>query len=390
MSGQSFPNLNFRVKMSKKNLLYCATDKEIHDVLMSAKQRIHCGVLLELAKDRKIFYSPADTREDLIHQLSLLPHGYHELSIILEQREHAGRAEKVTSVTLNANLTVDELKEIAKEYVGESPDDEKVTTFTKGVDQVFVNIKYSDVDYGKTRLIQRTPKEAGIEFHVSEGKTVVRMPANTKAKEIFDKLRSKLESKRKAVVPLERIEIGDFNLSQSRTEFFTTLISKLDGFKLDNVTSVKVEPIAEFFSDDELDLDDDQSKEEAKQEALALVKNVALKGETLLASEEYQSLLVKGFFITSIIWRSKFLTDPFPIVEFEAAFEQPELGKGFRYNVRGSLNLADGEYTKTLRPLDAVSKEKYLSILEKTASKTVREIRAVLASEAADPEEGPI
>lgn len=378
MSEQNSLNTNSHVKMSKQNLLYCATDKEIYDVLMSAKQRIHSGVLLELAKDRKIFYSPADSREDLIHQLSLLPHGYHELNIILEQREHAGRAEKVTSVTLNAALTMDELKEIAKEYVGESPEDERVTTFTKGTDQVFVNVKYSDIDYGKTRLVQRTPKEAAIEFHVSEGKTVVRMPANTKAKEIFGKLRAKLEVKRKAEVPLERIEISDFNSSEARTEFFTTLISKLEGFKLDNVTSVKVEPISKLASDGDLDLDDDQSKEEAKQEALALVKNVALKGETLLASEEYQSLLKKGFFITSIIWRSKLLTDPFPIVEFEAAFEEPEHGRGFKYHVRGALNFSEGEYTKTLRPLESVDKEKYLSILEKTASSTVQSIRAAL------------
>ena len=375
--------------MSKSDLLYCATDKEIYDVLMSAKQRIHSGVLLELAKDRKIFYSPADTREDLIHQLSLLPHGYHELNIILEHREHAGRAEKVTSVTLNAELTVEELKEIAREYVDESPEDERVTTFNKGADQVFVNIKYSDIDYGKTRLVQRTPKEARIEFHIGEGKTIVRMPANTKAKEIFGKLRIKLEAKRKADVPLERIEISDFNSSEARTEFFTSLISKLDGFKLDNVTSVKVEPIGKLALDDELDLDDDQSKEEAKQEALALVKNVALKGDSLLASEEYQSLLKKGFFITSIIWRSKLLVDPFPIVEFEAAFEEPELGKGFKYHVRGSLNLADGEYTKTLRPLDVVDKEKYLSILEKTASGTVRAIRKTLTISNSDLLGGP-
>jgi len=374
--------------MSKQNLLYCATDKEIYDVLMSAKQRIHSGVLLELGKDRKIFYSSSDSREDLIHQLSLLPHGYHELNIILEQREHAGRAEKVTSVTFNAKLTVDELKEIAKEYIGESPDDEKVTTFTKGADQVFVNVKYSDIDYGKTRLVQRTPKEAAIEFHVGEDKTVVRMPANAKAKEVLGKFRTKLETKRKEEVPFERIEISDFNSSEARTEFFTTLISKLEGFKLDNVTSVKVEPISKLASEDDLDLDDDQSKEEAKQEALALVKNVALKGETLLASEEYQSLLKKGFFITSIIWRSKLLTDPFPVVEFEAAFEEPELGKGFKYHVRGALNFSEGEYTKTLRPLEPADKEKYLAILEKTASSTVKTIRAELNSSTGDAKGG--
>lgn len=388
MSEQNSLNWSFRATMVKNNLLYCATDKEIYDVLMSAKQRINSGVVLELAKDRKIFYSPLDSREDLIHQLSLLPHGYHELNVILEQREHAGRAEKITSVTLNADLTVDELKEIAKEYVKDSPEDEKVTTFTKGGDKVFVNVRYSDVDYGKTRLVQRTPKEAGIEFHVEEGKTVVRMPANAKAKEVLSKLRDKLEHKRKTEIPLERIEISDFNSSEARTEFFTRLITNLEGFRLDNVTSVKVEPISNLASEDDLDLEDDQSKEEAKEQALALVRNVALKGETLLASEEYQSLLNKGFFITSIIWRSLLLNDAKPIIEFEAAFEEPELGKGFKYHVRGVLNITGGEYTKTLRPLPAEDKEKYIAILEKTARDTVKSIRDSLTGDSEETEGG--
>lgn len=370
--------------MSKNNLLYCATDKEIYDVLMSAKQRISSGVIQELAKDRGIFYSTKDSREALVHSLSLLPHDYHDLNIILEHREHAGRAEKLTSVTLNTALTVDEIKEVVKEYIAESPSDEKVTSHAKGMDQYMMNVKYSDIDYGKTRLVQRTPKEAGIEFHIEGNKTVIRMPSNTKAKEVFGKIKNKLDSKKKTDIPTDLIEIGEFTTSESRTEFFTSLISKLKGFKLDNVTSVKVEPIRKELDEDELDLEDDQNKEQAKQEALALVKNVALKGETLLASDEYQSLLKKGFFITAIIWRSKQTSIPYPIVEFEAAFEEPEAGKGFKYSVRGMLNFVDGEYTKTLRPISAEDKEELLSLIEETAAYTIAEIRKNLTKNAAE------
>lgn len=367
--------------MSKNNLLYCATDKEIYDVLMSAKQRINVGTILELAKDRGIFYSPKDSRERLIDGLSLLPHDYHDLNIILDHREHAGRAEKVTSVTLNAILTIEEIKDVVKNYTNESPADETITSHQKGVDQFVVNVKYSDIDYGKTRLVQRTPKEAGIEFHVQDGKTVIRMPSNAKAKEVFGKLKDKLDGVKKSDIPADLIEIAEFTTSESRTEFFTSLISKLKGFKLDNVTSVKVEPIKKELNENELDLEDDQNKEQAKQEALALVKNVALRGETLLASEEYQSLLNKGFFITTIIWRAKQTTEPYPIVEFEAAFEEPEAGKGFKYSVRGALNFIEGEYTKTLRPVSAEDKEKLLSLIEETASTTIADIRKKLTDE---------
>ncbi|MCY0853231.1 hypothetical protein [Cupriavidus sp. D39] len=246
--------------MSKSILLYCATDNEIYDVLMSSKQRISSAVVLELAKDRGIFYSYKDAREELINSLSLLTHDYHDLNIILDQREHAGRAEKLTSITLNAVLTLDDIKEVAKEYIAESPTDEKVSSHAKGTDQYNVNVKYSEIDYSKTRLVQRTPKEAGIEFHVEGNKTIVRLPANAKAKEIVGKLKDKLDGKKKTDIPTDLIEIGEFTTAAAKTEFFTSLISKLNGFKLDNVTSVKVEPIKKESDEDELDLEDDQNK----------------------------------------------------------------------------------------------------------------------------------
>lgn len=376
--------------MAKGNLLYCATDKEIYDVLMSAKQRIGTGIILELAKDRGIFYSSKDSRESLVHNLSLLPHDYHDLNVILDQREHAGRSEKLTSITLNATLTIEDIKEVAKEYMAETPSDEKAVGHQKGTDQYLVNVRYSEVDYSKTRLVQRTPKEAGIEFHVEGDKTVIRMPANAKAREIVGNIKDRLDGRKKTDIPTELIEISEFPSAAQKTQFFTLLISTMKGFKLDNVTSVKVEPIKKDPGSDELDLEDDQNKEQAKQEALALIKNVALKGESLLASEEYQSLQKKEFFITSIIWRSKQTTIPYPIVEFEAAFEEPEAGRGFKYSVRGALNFTDGEYTKTLRPIEQDDKQHFLTIIEQTARNAIAAIRKAAAESGADaqPPEG--
>ncbi len=366
--------------MTANNLLYCATDKEIYDVLMSAKQKISVPVLQELAKDRGIFYSHKESRETLVHCLSLLTHDYNDLHVILEQREHVGRTEKTTSITLNTELTIDEIKEVAKEYIADSPADEKAVSHQKGTDQYVVNVQYSEVDYSKTRLVQRTPKEAGIEFHVEKDKTIIRIPSNAKAKEIVENLRARLGEKKKIDIPVALIELTEFTSAAERTRFFTLLISSLEEFKLDNVTSVKVEPIKQEIVDD-LDIEDDQNEEEAKQDALALIRNVALKGETLLASEEYQSLQKKGFFITSIIWRSKQSSMPFPIVEFEATFDEPAVGKGFKYSVRGALNFSDGEYTKTLRPIEQEIKQKLIALIEKTAINAIAQIRSEAAQE---------
>lgn len=362
--------------MIKNALQYCATDKEIYDALMSSKQKINEKILLELAKDRGIFYSARDGRDDLVGAISLLPHDYHDLNTLLEQREHSGRQEKLTSVTLPAALTVEEIREVVREYIEESPEDERVTQQIRDGSQVVANVKYSDIDYGKTRLVQRTPKEAAIEFHVSAEKTVIRMPANDRVKTIYSKLKEKLDARAKVEIPSVRIELGEFQSPALRTEFFTSLISDLKGFSLNNVTSVKVERLPQDLQDDELDLEDDQEEEVAKEEALALVKNVALKGETLLASEEYQSLTRKGFFITSIIWRSVLDKAPRPMVEFEAAFEEPLQGRGFKYFVRGAYRLVEHQYTKTIRPVSPENKETYLNLIEETAAKVIENLRA--------------
>lgn len=375
--------------MIKTNLQYCATDKEIFDALMSAKQKISEKILLELAKDRGIFYSHMDTREELVSAISLLPHDFHDLNTLLEQREHSGRQEKLTSVTLPVALTADEIKEIIKEYTADSPTDERVTQHSRD-NQVVASLTYSEVDYGKTRLVQRTSKKAEIEFHVATDKTVVRMPSNSRVIAVFDKMKDQLDSKKKTEIPAIRIEIGEFQSSAIRTEFFTSLISNLKGFRLSNVTSVKVERLKGLQQEGELDIDDDQDVEEANQEALALVKNVALKGETLLASEEYQSLSRKGFFITSIIWRSRLEKSTYPIVEFEAAFEEPGLGKGFKYFVRGAYNMMDKQYTKTVRPVEPNDKEEYLSLIEETATSTIAELRkkVEISDATKDPNQG--
>lgn len=365
--------------MSRNPRLYCATDKEIYDVLLSSKVRITSAVMLEWAKDRGIFYSPNDSRETLAHNLSLLPQDYYDLDIILERRAHSGRAEKLTPVILDIPLTIEDLKAVASDYKEHASSDEKVITHQKGIDKYIVKVQYSEIDYSKTRLIQRRQKEADIEFIVQEEKTVVRMPANAKAQEILHNLKNRLDGKKKTEIPTNLIELSEYTSSEKRTEFFTSLISKLPGFKLDNVTAVKVESDIRESDENELSLEDDEDIAEAEREMLAVVKNVALKGQSLLASNEYKQLSRRGFYITSIIWRSRQMRSPYYIAECEAAFEEPALGKGFKYNVRGAFYLQNEKHTekhtKTIRPLPSEEKNQLHSLIEETAYRVLAEIR---------------
>ena len=82
---------------------------------------------------------------------------------------------------------------------------------------------------------------------------------------------------------------------------------------------------------------------------LSVVENIALKGQGLLSSPEYQQFKEKGFFITNIVWKSRQLDHPYNIIEFDAGFDKPREGKGFKYNVRGVYRYVNGVYTTTLR-----------------------------------------
>src|SRR5687768_9752133 len=112
--------------MSEHLNQFYATDKDIFDLLASAKQRMTEGVLRELARERGIFYSPQDSREDLVDALSLLPHTLNELLDLLDRRETSRRNEKTTSITLDADIPVDELKAVVREYQEEVGATEKV------------------------------------------------------------------------------------------------------------------------------------------------------------------------------------------------------------------------------------------------------------------------
>ena len=85
--------------------LYFATNKEIHDLLFSAKQKVTESVLHELLRDRGIFCSPDDSRDALVRYLSHLPHDYADVCGVLERREAAKRGEKTATVAINTELT---------------------------------------------------------------------------------------------------------------------------------------------------------------------------------------------------------------------------------------------------------------------------------------------
>lgn len=372
--------------MNDKLQQYYATDKEIYDLLMSGKQKLTESVLLELARDRGIFYSSRDTRSELVEAIAALPHDYLDVVGVIERRDHAKRGEKTTSVTLGVELSIDEIKSVALGYKEETPVSEKVTAQQRGSSGYSMNVEYDEYDYSRTRLIQRQRKEASIEFVTKDGVTVIRMPATEKARLVVDRLVEKVEEIRKSAVPAQEISLVGVDDPEDRTYFFTSLISGIPGYDLDTVINIKV---ASGTSDDDQDGEiDEEENEEVKQEMLAVVHSVSMQGSNLVASTQYQQLKQGGFYITSITWRAKEAVSPYDMIQFDASFENGTEGTGFKYGVRRSSRLRSGEYAKQFRAVDDGDRAQLFELLESAARSILAKLHRKLRddSDVGDPE----
>ncbi|MDN8039280.1 hypothetical protein [Burkholderia vietnamiensis] len=367
--------------MRDLNQLYYATNLEIRDLLLSAKQKITENVLHELLRDRGMFCSPHDSREALAERLSMLTHDYADVCGILERRETSKRGEKTATVSISTDLTPAELKEVVEEYQRDETQ-EKVRHHQKGATGFVMNVAYSDFDYSKTRLLQRQERDATIEFVKKDGRMELRLPATDKARAIVENLKGRIEEKTKQEIQLEEIELTELTSPEDRTTFFTRLISSLPQFPLENVSRLRVAHSNSEQADD-VDIENEEV-EDAAEQMLGVVENVALTGENLVASEMYQELKEKGFFITSITWRARQTVDPYSIVEFDAGFEDKQAAKRFRYSVHGALRFKNGSYTKHIRPIDDVEKAQLLDMIEGTARKVLAELLA--KTSAAEPD----
>jgi len=353
--------------------LYFATDKDLFDLMTSARKRISTEVMLELARDRGIFLSQEDSREDLIDYVCLLPHDYHDLQLLLEQTESPSRKEKVTSTTIDQKVSVEELRRATREVEKERAErcGEVYIPSIHNEGHFELEVGYTEVDYAKTRLKQKRPREAKIEFELGETNATIRHPANEKSKEVVEAVLAKLtQSTDRNFIP-RQIDLSVLTSAQGRTFFFTEMIQRIEGYRLADVTKVDVDRrltpsrlLSDF--DGEEGSDEDTSPENG--EMLGIVQRALLQGEGLLQSPEYRSLRDRGFYICNIVWLAQQSSPSGTRVELSASLSDPENGTGFRYAVRGVYRRkTDDNLTKTARPVE-LQEQRILHRLIETAA----------------------
>lgn len=340
-----------------------ASDKEVFDVLESSKRRMTKNQLLELLRDRRIFISPEAEREDIVDYLSSLPHDLHDVRGIIEKVGPIKRAEKTTFLEFEGDVSSIEISDVLAEYKRENEHTELVTIHLARAHAISANIKYEEFDYSQTTLLQRIPKSADIEFRVDNGKVTVRMPATDKGVAFAEAIIDRLEQKKKArfetkAVSVERLSPGD------RTKFFISLMNRVPGYRVEMVSSIRVSAATGASTKDEEDEDDNKDVQE---QFLGFVRSVALSGEDLLSTAQYNQLINSGFFITSMTWRAIQEKPPHDKVQFEAGFENQEEGTGFRYLFRYSQLNSQGEYPTAFKVVPEPRRKDLCQLLEDAA-----------------------
>lgn len=358
-----------------------ATDREIYDLIMSSPKRMSEGVILELISDRRIFASFSESRKDLAGFIASLQHDYYDVAGLIQKGEHGRRGERTTSIEIDTELTGAEVKDAVASYQKEVGTVENIVMAPNAGARMRVNVEYEEIDYSRTRLIQRQRRQADIEFTVADGKTLIRFPATEKAREVVESLKDAVESSRKSTFAKEEISLGSLNSPALRNDFFMSLIRSFNGYRLRYVSDAKVARWEDKDTDSEAQAGEEE-KNESTRDIVSVVNSVTMRGVNIVLTPEYRRLLEQGFFLTAITWRAEQESSPRDLVQFEVIFDDGVAGTGFRYSVRHAPLRSSGRHATTFQAVQDTRRPALFQLIEDGARSVLK--RLISSSETSE------
>jgi hypothetical protein len=352
--------------------IFYATEKDIFDILTAMKKKMTRGILFDLCISRGILISPEEERDDIIEYISMIPHDYIDLSALMDIARTNTRSERKTSMEVSTELQNKDINKVINAIKkGREKYGETYRVISESNNKSTIKVEYTVVDYGMTRLRQRVEKEGYIEVMKENGRTKIRHPANDKMQEITKDILTELKKATKIELEEEVISLAHIRDSEMRILFFVLLIRSLSGFELADVIHVRVSRLKDV--NIEIDADETEEIEQTEEILTGHVNKAALDGVGLLNSEEYQNLKEKGFFISSLVWKSQEKTRNGNLVVFEASFENPEDFTSFVYNVKGYYKRTEEGFALTRLPFNEMEKSSYHRLVEDAAKKALAE-----------------
>ena len=355
---------------------YYADDKDVHDILSSPK--ISLKMLLAIARHRGIFLSEESPREEVVHYMSMLPFSWPQIQEVMGEIEREDREEKLTTCKIEASAQLDQVEQAfqkMREIRGEALNENYDVTQTKD-GQLLVKVTYTEPDLQKARLIQRRQKEAVFEITKKGDVLGVRHTQNDKTNDILNQIIDSLVAPDAPHKPVRKtIELSGVNNHEHRTQFFLNVFRGMEGFQLREVKDLKVDRLDEIDTADVSDEEDEPETEASREVLKALVRKIALSGENILISPQYQQMTKDGFFISKAVWTSIETVGAGRLVEFEAEFKNATGGSGFAYQVRGVYDRdSDGEVATSKGDVSDAEKNMLRNCLETAAYASVETI----------------
>lgn len=309
--------------------IYIPSDKNIFDALQHKK--IGHSEVLRFLRNRGIIVSQSLDKGDLSKTIAGLTFDFNDYIHITKLLENPNRKEKTTRTTVKATSSNEQLVEACQKISKPEGGDESYKVIKKENSTILV-VTYTDVDFTKTELRQRTLKKCEVELHAEGEEVTFRMPATKKGKEISEMIKSSLSNIIGEELEEEVISLESVTQAEARSLFFDGLIKSIPEYKLEDVSSVDV-----YHEIDDLD-ENDENEEDSSSNFAGFITKAALAGGGVLESTEFNQLHSRGFFISKIIWT---VVDTLPggdKVELEAQFGRPSSCTDFKYLVRGIYN----------------------------------------------------
>lgn len=354
---------------------YFINSVDIYDTLMAKSKQLTKSIIMDIAQKKGFLISKDDTREELATFAASLPFDYDDIGALYDLIEQDQHRDKVTSSTVKKKIAFENLK-VAIDRVNEerAPYGEVLTILSDPRDgKIAVQASYVDTNFGKARMLQHTKREARIEFGATQNATHVRLPANEKCAKILSSIVKAIEESTGDTLEMEKVELRNITKPAKRNDFFFGLLNSVAGMPLQNILSVKMVPMPISADNDSDEVDTETSEEEVVIEGpriTGLIKRVAIEGDAVHGTREYQSLVEKGFFIANISWQAiDTNAKPSLMVELEAGFADQTECKGFKYAVKGIYNQEkdSGDFSFRRKAADDLTKRKYLTLIEKAA-----------------------
>lgn len=314
--------------------IYIPNDKNIYDALRHKKIR-HTDAISFL-RSRGMIVSNLLDKVELSKKISRLTFDHHDFLYLKKLLENPNRREKTTKSTFNTSANTEKLSEVCQSISDKTTDGGESYRIIKKDDSVVLIATYTDIDFTKTELRQRSVKTCEIHLQPDTEGVSIRMPATKKGKEIARSIRKQLEEDAGKKLDESSISLENIANPEARSYFFDVLIKSIPGYKLHDVSSVNVNHEIDDLSDNSED-----DKEISGSIVAGYINKAVLSGGSVLDSEEFGQLHSRDFFISRIVWTAEDTVPEGDIVELEAEFGTPSSCTEFKYQVRAIRNYND-------------------------------------------------